>query len=69
MKYTTQTGRSFKIRFQEHLRDFKYVSEKSRFAQHLIDNGHATDPMQDIKDVIHVTRKGKMDTLEKFHIF
>jgi hypothetical protein len=27
-------------------------------------------PLQDIMDVIHVRRKGKMmDTLEKFHIF
>jgi hypothetical protein len=70
MKYTRQTWRSFKIRSQEHLRNFKYVSGKSRFAQHPIDNGHAMGPLQDIMDVIHVRRKGKMmDTLEKFHIF
>ena len=35
MKYTGQTGRPFKTRFQEHLRDSKQGSNKSRFAQEL----------------------------------
>jgi hypothetical protein len=39
MKYTVQTGRPFKIRFQEHLRDFKYWN-KSKFAQHLPEKRH-----------------------------
>ena len=32
MKYTGQTGRPFKVRYQEHLRDFKYNNSKSGFA-------------------------------------
>jgi len=35
MKYIGQRGRPFKVRFQEHFRDLKYGSGKSRFAQHL----------------------------------
>jgi len=31
MKYIGQTGRSFRIRFQEHFRDFKY-NNRSKFA-------------------------------------
>ena len=70
MKYIGQTGEPFKIRFQEHFRDFKYGNGKSSFAQHLIHNRHAMGPMQDIMDIVHVTRKGRMmDTLEKFYIF
>ena len=44
-KYTGQTPRSFKIRFQEHLPDFKYGNGKSIFAQHLVDNGHPIQPV------------------------
>jgi len=58
MKYTGQTGRSFYIRFREHLCDFKYGYGKSRFAQHLLENRHAIGPMEDIMDTIHFTRKG-----------
>jgi len=60
MKYTGQTGRHFKIRFQEHFRDFKYGNNKSKYAQHLLENKHAFDPMEDIMDIVHVTNKGKM---------
>jgi len=67
---TGQTGRPFKARFQEHLRDFKYKNSKSIFAQHLIANKHVIGPMDDIMEVVHVTKKGKLlDTLECFHIY
>jgi len=70
MKYTGQTGRPFKVRFQEHLRDFRYNNNKSKFTQHLIDNKLAIGRMEDIMEIVHITRKGKMmDTLEGFHIY
>jgi hypothetical protein len=70
MKYTGQTRRSFSTRFQEHLRDFKHGNGKSRFTQHLLENGHAFGPMEDIMDITHFTSKGwLMNTLEKFYIF
>jgi hypothetical protein len=52
MKYTGQTRRPFKIRFQEHIRDFKY-GNKSKFAQHLAENKHTFGPMEDIMDIVH----------------
>ena len=70
MKYTGQTGRPFKVRFQEHLSDFKYNNSRSKFAQHLLDKKHAIGRMEDTMEVVHVTRKGKMmNTLEGFHIY
>ena len=70
MKYTGQTGRPFKVRFQGNVRDFKYNNNRSKFAQHLVDNKHAIGKMEDIMEVVHVTKKGKMmDTLEGFHIY
>ena len=69
-KYIAQTGRSFKICFHEHFRDFKHGNGKSSFAQHLIENGHSFGPMQDIMQTVKFTSKGRiMDTLEKFYIF
>ena len=70
MKYTGQTGRPFTVRIQEHLRDFKYNNNRSKFAQHLIDNKHTIGKMEDIMEVVHVTKKGNMmDTLEGIHIY
>ena len=70
MKYTGQTGRPFKVRFQEHVRDFKYNNNRSKFAQHLKDNKHAIDKMEDIMEDVHVIKKIKMmDTLEGYHIY
>jgi hypothetical protein len=70
MKYIGQTGRSFKTRFQEHLRDFKYNNQKSKFAQHLLDKEHSMDKMENSMDIIHITSKGKMmDTIEKYYVY
>jgi hypothetical protein len=71
MRYTGRTGRPFfKTRFQEHLRDFKYGNNRSKFAQYLLENKHAIGPMEDIMDIIPVTNKGKMmDTFERYYIY
>ena len=69
-KYTGQTGRHFKVRFQEHLRDYKHENNRSKFAQHLLENKHGIGPMENVMHITHVTNKGKMlDTLEKFYIY
>ena len=70
MNYTGQWGRSFRTHFQEHLRAFKHGNGKSSFAQHLLENGHAIGPIEDIMSTIYITNKGRlMDTLEKYYIF
>jgi len=70
MKYTGQTGRPFRVRFQEHFRDFKYGNGKSRLAAHLLENKHCIGPMDNIMETLHTTGKGRMmDTLERFYIF
>ena len=59
MKYTGQTGRPFRVRYQAHIWDFKYNNGRSKFAQHLINNKHAIGNMEEIMEIIHVTGKGK----------
>jgi hypothetical protein len=70
MKYVGQTGRPFRVRFQEHFRDYKYNNNKSKFATHLLENNHSIGPINDIMEIVHITTKGKiMDTIEKYHIY
>jgi hypothetical protein len=59
MKYIGQTGRPFNTRFYEHFRDFKYATQKSRFAQHLLEHGHAFGPIENVMKIIHPTTKGR----------
>ena len=46
------------------------MNGKSKFAQHLLDNRHSLGPMEDIMEILHIKKKGKMvDTLENFYIY
>jgi hypothetical protein len=70
MKYVGQTGRPCKVRFQEHLRDFKYGNKKSKFVQHLLENKHPIGPIKNIMGTIHITNKGRMmETLKIYYFF
>ena len=69
-RYIGQTGRPFRVRFREHKYDYQYMCRKSKFAQHLLDEGHTFGPMESVMDVIQYARKGKMmAALERFHIY
>jgi ferritin-like metal-binding protein YciE len=70
MKYTGQIGRPFRVKYQEHLRDFKYNNNKSKFTQHLRDSKHPIATMDSIMDIVHITRKGRMmNAIECSHIY
>jgi len=61
---------SFRVRFSEHFRDYKYVKNNSKSVQHLLENGHSIGPIEDIMEVLYSTIKGKlMDAMERFHIY
>ena len=69
MIYIGQTGSSFRMRFQEHLRDYKYRTGNSKFAQNLHDHNHSFGPIDTVLDVLHVIKKGAMMvTLERYRI-
>ena len=43
---------------------------KSNFAQHLADNNHTFGPIEEVMNIVYITKKGKlMDALERFHIY
>jgi hypothetical protein len=41
VKYIGQTGCTFKARFKEHIQDIRTNRHNSKFAQHILDTGHA----------------------------
>ena len=46
------------------------MNGKSKFAQHFLDNRHSIGPMEDIMEILHIKKKGKMmDTLQNFYIY
>jgi len=58
------------VRFREHSNDYKYANNSSKFAQHVLDEGHVFGPMVDIMDVIHIEKKGRiLGTLEKYYVY
>ena len=68
-KYTGQTGRPFHVRSREHQNNFRHMYKKSKCAQYLLD-GHKFGPIENIMDIIHFAKKGRMlDALERFYIY
>jgi hypothetical protein len=64
-----QRGRSFYVRYKEHQKDFKNGHRSSKFAQYLLDNGHAFGTINETMKILHTINKGKMmNTLENLHI-
>jgi hypothetical protein len=68
--YTEQTGQSFEKRYKEHLQLFKYNTQNSKFAQHIIELGPEFGKKSDIMTIKFLGKKGKyLDTIEKFYIY
>ena len=50
---------------QKHFNDFKHGNGCSKFAQHLLENRHSIGPIDEIMEILHIIKEGKMmDTLE-----
>ncbi|XP_061725625.1 uncharacterized protein LOC133531428 [Cydia pomonella] len=67
--YVGQTGRNFTTRYKEHVASYRHNHpEKSNFAKHLIDSGHAL-PENHSFDILHVCEKGlRLSVLEQLEI-
>lgn len=55
-KYIGQTGRLFHVKFREYFQEYKYANNKSKFAQHYLEEGHSFGPIDDIMDTIHIAK-------------
>jgi hypothetical protein len=70
MNYVGQTDRHLRVRYNEHLRDYRHNTNKSKSAQHLTENRHSFGPIDNVMTILHKTEKGRMmDTMERYYIY
>jgi hypothetical protein len=68
--YISHTGREFKTRFNEHIRDIRYTQNKSKYAQHILNHNQKCGTIESTMDIIRLASKGKnVDALERFYIY
>ena len=71
--YIGQTGRSFKLRFNEHIQALKSnnkTSMKSNFAEHLLDKNHSYISLTSNMKILKVLNKGNLlDSTEEYYIY
>jgi len=66
-KQIGQTGSPFHVIFQKHFRNFKYGNGKSEFPQYLLNNEHSNGSMEDIVELLYITKKGSiLNSLEGY---
>jgi hypothetical protein len=70
LNYIGQTGRNFRTRYKEHIQAIHTNKTTSRYAQHILDTGHAYNTIEDTLNILHFEKKGPlMNSLEQFHIY
>jgi hypothetical protein len=68
--YIGQTGRSFKVRFKEHMSDIVHNRNKTGYSQHVLNSGHKKARNIADMEILETQYKSPyLNTLEKFHIF
>jgi hypothetical protein len=68
-KYIEQTGRTFKTRYKEHIRDIKKSGQYSKFAQHITETEHEYGMIEKTMKILHIEKKSQiLKTYERFHI-
>jgi hypothetical protein len=58
LKYVGQTGRSFRIRYKEHINAIHNKKPTSRYAQHILETGHTYGTIEDTLNILHRNKKG-----------
>ena len=68
--YIGQTGRSFQIRYKEHINALTKPHVNSNFADHLLITGHTYDNIEHNMEILHTLPKShKLNTTEQFEIY
>jgi hypothetical protein len=66
-KYIGQTGRTFRIRYKQHINDIKTNEQNPKFAQHILDTQDSYNTIDQSIKILCKEKKGpKLNTLERF---
>jgi hypothetical protein len=61
--------RDFNIRFGEHKRAFKYNTNQSKFAKHLLEQRHSFGNIEDTMEIVQFHKKGThLNTIQRYYI-
>ena len=68
--YIGRTNRNFNTRFKEHRKDFRYADGKSKFSEHVLNEGHEMKTIEETMSIIHLENNHhrKINTLEENEI-
>jgi hypothetical protein len=70
LKYSGQTGRTFNIRYKEHIQAIRNNNSNSVYSNHILNTGHTYGTIADTMDILRMGRKGRhLNTLEKYCIY
>jgi hypothetical protein len=68
--YVGQTGRNFKVTFQEHICGIKNNRDDSKHVAHISNNKHSYGPIDQVMAKTDHTNKGQlMNIKERLHIY
>jgi hypothetical protein len=60
LRYIRQTGRTFRTKYEEHIREIKTNGQSSKFVQHILDTTHNHDTMDQTMKIYYTWKeKGK----------
>jgi hypothetical protein len=69
-KYVGQTGRTFNIRYKEHIHDIRSNNGNTGYANHILNTGHTYGTITDTMEIITTGKKGKhLNKLERYYIY
>jgi hypothetical protein len=70
LKYIGQTGRTFTLRYKEHIQAIRSNCSKSGYSNHILNTGHNYGTITDTMGVIRIGRKSRhLYTLGRYHIY
>ena len=59
-------NRNFNTRFKEHRKDFRYTESKSKFSEHVLNEGHEMKTIEETMSIIHLENyQRKINILEE----
>jgi hypothetical protein len=56
LKYVGQTGRTFKVRYKEHIQAIRTNKRNSKYAQHILDTGHTCSTIDETLEILHIEK-------------
>ena len=69
MSFVKDMFREFNTRLKEHRKDFRYAEGKSKFSEHVLNEGHERKTIKETMSIIHLENNHrKINTLEEIEI-